>query len=180
MKNRAYISLDSIHFKNEFHSFQKWIPASELYSIGTVMKFDVFWILNAWYMHNFFSPFLNRLRLDPAIFGLADLIDDHHAIQPTVLETQNFNLLFGRKYSTINEEQTLMNFINIGDGSSCHQAAMLRSFGVWLQPDGMEFIFLSSFLKKSRNLVTKEWNTSDCDEYWRYREKKEWKLVDFG
>jgi uncharacterized protein YpiB (UPF0302 family) len=40
--------------------------------------------------------------------------------------------------------------------------------------------FWAVFWKKSRNLVTKEWNTSDRDEYWRYREKKEWKLVDFG
>jgi aconitase A len=28
------------------------------------------------------------------------------------------------------KKQTLMNFINIGDGSSRDQAAMLRSFGV--------------------------------------------------
>jgi hypothetical protein len=110
MKNRACISLNSIHFKNEFHSFQKWIPASELYSIRTVMKFDAFCFLNAWYMYNFFSPFLNRLRLDPAIFGLVDLIDDHHAIQATVLETQHFNLLFDQKNSIINEEANIDEF----------------------------------------------------------------------
>jgi hypothetical protein len=118
-------------------------------------------------MHSFFSPFLNWLGLDPAIFGLADLIADHHDTQPTILGTQQFNLLFNILQST--KKQTLINFINIGDGSSLHQAAMLRSFGVWLQPDGMKFIFLNSFLKKSRNFETKEWNTSDCDEYWRYR-----------
>jgi hypothetical protein len=80
-------------------------------------------------MHSFFSPFLNRLSLDPAIFGLADLIDDHHAIQPTVSVTQKFNLSFEQIYSTTNEETNINEFISNGDGSSRCQAAMLRSFG---------------------------------------------------
>jgi hypothetical protein len=58
---------------------------------------------------------------------LADLIEDHNAIQSTVLVTQKFNLSFEQNYSM--KKQTLMNFINIGDGSSLNQAAMLRSFG---------------------------------------------------
>jgi hypothetical protein len=79
---------------------------------------------------------------------LPDLINNHHNTQPTVLKAQNFYLLFGQKYSIINEEANIDEFHYIGDGSSRHQAAMLRSFGVWLQPDGMKFIFLTSFLKK--------------------------------
>jgi hypothetical protein len=41
---------------------------------------------------------------------LADLIDDHYAIQPTVLVTQKFNLSSEPKYCTINEEANINEF----------------------------------------------------------------------
>jgi hypothetical protein len=59
-------------------------------------------------MHLFVSSFLNRLRLDPGIFGLADFIDDPQANQPTVLDMRKFNFSFGKKMSQAIKKQTIM------------------------------------------------------------------------
>jgi hypothetical protein len=55
------------------------------------------------------------------------------------------------------KKQTLMNFINIGDGSSRYQTAITER--------RHEIHLFEQFFEENRNLVTKEWNTSSCDEY---------------